>query len=146
VWRYAPAGSIKIADGSSGSPRRNNAVEMWTGRWRKVKAADGTETYAKCLIWAPLDTHINGRPGISKFAWYQSVKGFHHPLDDPQTATAEDIAAVANRARRAAGAVQARMEREGLNPTVTTKTAERDPAEASAAAKPAKPANKTTRK
>lgn len=115
VWRFAAAGSPQVPGQPAGVLRRNNAVEMWTGRWRKAVSPDGKPTYAKCLVWVPLDDHINGHPGISKLGWYRSEKGFKHPLDGPHAPAAEEIAALEGRRQAAAGAVYARMEAEGLS-------------------------------
>ena len=115
VWRYAPAGSPQTPGQATGVPRRNSAVEMWTGKWRKVVTPDGEGRYAKCLIWVPLDENINGHPGISKLGWYRSEKGFKHPLDHPHSPTDEEAATIEGRARTATGAVYARMQAEGLN-------------------------------
>ena len=123
VWRYAPAGAPHIPGVASAAVRRNSVVEMWTGRWRKATTPDGKDDYAKCLVWIPLDDHINGHPGISKLGWYRSEKGFKHPLDLPQAPTAEDLAALAARRETAAGIVAARMHAEGLNVTGPTAAA-----------------------
>ncbi len=115
VWRFAPAGAPQIPGQAAGVPRRNNAVEMWTGRWRKTRTPEGEHTYAKSLVWVPVDDHINGHVGISKLGWYQSEKGFKHPFAEPHAPTAEEIAALDGHAKATSGAVYARMEAEGLN-------------------------------
>ena len=66
VWRYAPTGTPHVPGQAGGATRRNSAVEMWTGRWRKVRTPDGRETYAKCLVWVPVEENINGHAGLSK--------------------------------------------------------------------------------
>jgi len=115
IWRFAPAGRPQVPGQVGGVPRRNNAVEMWTGRWRKTRTPEGEQTYAKCLIWVPIDDHINGHPGISKLGWYQSEKGFKHPFAEPHAPSEEEIAALDGRAKATSGAVYARMQAEGLN-------------------------------
>ena len=87
---------------------------MWTGRWRKVMGADGKPTYAKQIVWVPLDDHVNGHPGISKLGWYRSEKGFSHPFDQPDAPTAEQIDELEGRRAEAEQAVYARMMVEGL--------------------------------
>ncbi|HUS91407.1 MAG TPA: hypothetical protein VM695_06125 [Phycisphaerae bacterium] len=114
LWRHAPEGSPQPVGRPGAALRRNSAVEMWTGRWRKVRTPDGRETYAKCLVWVPLDEHVNGHSGISKLAWYLSRKGFKHPHAAPHAPGDEDIAALAGRKQAAQNAVLARMQAEGL--------------------------------
>ena len=114
VWRYAPEGSPQVPGTRGGTQRRNSAVEMWTGRWRKVIGADGKPTYAKQLVWVPLDDHVNGHPGISKLGWYRSEKGFSHPFDRPDAPTDEQIGQIEGRRSEAEQAVYARMMVEGL--------------------------------
>ena len=120
VWRHVPAGAPHVPGQYAGTARRNSAVEMWTGRWRKASAPDGTETYAKCLVWVPLDDNINGHPGISKLGWYRSEKGFSHPLAAPHAPTAQEIETLEGRKRAATDAVYARMQAEGLSPPDAT--------------------------
>jgi len=119
VWRFAPEGSPQVPGQAVGVVRRNNAVEMWTGKWRKVKAADGRDTYAKCLVWVPLDDNINGHPGISKLGWYRSEKGFKHPLEAPHSPTPEEVGVLEGRAAAMSGAVYARRQAEGLSDSET---------------------------
>jgi hypothetical protein len=114
VWRFAAAGTPQVPGQAVGVCRRNSAVEMWTGRWRRQHAAEGTATYAKCIVWVPLDEHINGHPGVSKLGWYRSEKGFRHPFEDPQAPSAEQIAALESRGQAAGLAVAVRMQQEGL--------------------------------
>jgi len=114
VWRYAPEGSPQVPHARGGPCRRNSAVEMWTGRWRKVLGADGKPTYAKQIVWVPLDDHVNGHPGISKLGWYRSEKGFSHPFDQPDAPTDEQIGQLEGRRAEAEQAVYARMMVEGL--------------------------------
>ena len=114
VWRYAPEGSPQVPHTRGGPCRRNSAVEMWTGRWRKVLGADGKPTYAKQIVWVPLDDHVNGHPGISKLGWYRSEKGFSHPFDQPDAPTDEQIGQLEGRRAEAEQAVYARMMVEGL--------------------------------
>jgi len=114
VWRYAPEGSPQVPGTRGGTCRRNSAVEMWTGRWRKVLGTDGSATYAKQIVWVPLDDHVNGHPGISKLGWYRSEKGFSHPFDQPDAPTAEQIDEIEGRRAEADHAVYARMMVEGL--------------------------------
>ena len=115
VWRYAPEGSPQVPGTRGGPCRRNSAIEMWTGRWRKVLGADGSPTYAKQIVWVPLDDHVNGHPGISKLGWYRSEKGFSHPFDQPDAPTAEQIDQIEGRRAEAEQAVYARMVVEGLS-------------------------------
>jgi len=115
VWRFAPAGAPQIPGQVAGVVRRNSAVEMWTGRWRKTQTPEGKSAYAKCLVWVSIDDHINGHPGISKLGWYQSEKGFKHPLAEPHAPVEEEIASLEGRAEATTTAVYARMQAEGLN-------------------------------
>jgi hypothetical protein len=114
VWQFAPAGSPQVPGQAVGVCRRNSAVAMWTGRWRKQFAADGSVKYAKCIVWVPLDDHINGHPGVSKLGWYRAEKGFRHPHEGPDAPSAAQIAALESRGREAEQAVLARMQQEGL--------------------------------
>ena len=114
LWRFAPEGSPQVPGQVGGVTRRNSAVEMWTGKWRKAKTPDGRQTYAKCLVWVPVDDNINGHPGISKLGWYRSEKGFKHPHAEPHAPTAEEVGALEGRADVASSAVYARMQAEGL--------------------------------
>jgi hypothetical protein len=114
VWQFAPAGAPQVPGQAVGVCRRNSAVAMWTGRWRKQYPADGLAKYAKCIVWVPLDDHINGHPGVSKLGWYRAEKGFRHPYEGPQAPSAADIAALESRGRDAEQAVFVRMQQEGL--------------------------------
>jgi len=114
VWRYAPSGSPCEPGRRGGSLRRNDAVEMWTGKWRRLADADGRSHHDKCLVWVALDANINGRPGIAKIAWYLAEKGFRHPLEGPGEPSDGELAALAGRQAEAADAVAARMAAEGL--------------------------------
>lgn len=119
VWRYAPEGSAQPGQdprglSPSGSPRRNSAVEMWTGKWRRALTPDGRATHAKCLIWVPLDEHINGRQNIPKLGWYRSEKGFRHPLEAPHEPSEEQVAALESRRAMLRNDISARMRQEGL--------------------------------
>ena len=78
VWRYFPEGSPKdlSTPNGGGPPWRNNRIEMWTGKWRKVTSPDGNPTYAKVLTARPIDKRINGRPEMSQIEWYLAHKGF----------------------------------------------------------------------
>ena len=114
VWRYAPEGSPHVPGARGGSCRRNSAIEMWTGRWRKVQGSDGAATYAKQTVWVPMDDHVNGHAGITKLGWYRSEKGFLHPLEQPDSPTPEQIDALEGRRAAADQAVYARMMVEGL--------------------------------
>jgi len=114
VWRFAPAGSPQVPGQAVGVCRRNSVVEMWTGRWRRQYDAGGSATYAKCIVWVPLDEHINGHPGVSKLGWYRSEKGFRHPHEGPAAPSAEEVAALESRGQAAEQAVVARMRQEGL--------------------------------
>jgi len=115
VWRFVPEGSPKRPGKAGAAVRRNSVVEMWTGKWRKAKGTDGEDTYAKCLVWVPLDDNVNGHAGISKLGWYRSEKGFRHPLEEPHAPDEAEISALEGRERTAVGAVYARMQAEGLN-------------------------------
>ncbi len=95
IWRYAPRGSKKIphrADGG-GAPWRNNMVEMWGGLWRKIyetkpprgQEPTGPSQYAKATIWCPVSPGVNEHPDITHMDWYQTEKGFKHPLSPPHT-------------------------------------------------------------
>lgn len=85
LWRFFAEGSPKDpqAPDKGGAPWRNNRVEMWNGRWRKVTGADGKTTYAKVLTARPIDKRINGRPEMSQIDWYIESKGHKHPHDEP---------------------------------------------------------------
>ena len=115
LWRFAPMGSQHLPGQAGAAVRRNSAVEMWTGRWRKATTPDGSKTYAKCLVWVSIDEHVNGHAGISKLGWYQSEKGFKHPLAEPHAPSDKEVAALEGRHRAATDAVYARMQAEGLN-------------------------------
>ncbi len=114
VWRYAPEGSPQVPGTRGGACRRNSAVEMWTGRWRKIQGSGGVATYAKQTVWVPLDDHVNGHAGITKLGWYRSEKGFSHPLDKPDDPTSREIDELEGRRAVAEQAVYARMMVEGL--------------------------------
>lgn len=114
VWRYAPEGSPQTPGLRGGPVRRNSAVEMWTGRWRKIAGPDSETTYAKQTVWVPVNSHINGHAGVSKIGWYRAEKGFAHPFDEPGEPTDEQIAEVEGRRAEAEQAIQARMRAEGL--------------------------------
>jgi len=114
VWRYAPEGSPQVPGTRGGPCRRNSAVEMWTGRWRKIQQPGGKVGYAKQTVWVPLDDHVNGHAGITKLGWYRSEKGFLHPLDKPDDPTDQEIAALEGRRAVADQAVSERMMVEGL--------------------------------
>jgi hypothetical protein len=114
VWRFAPEGSAKRPGHPDAVPRRNSAVEMWTGKWRRVTAPDGRDVHAKCLVWVPLDENINGHSGISKLGWYQAEKGFRHPLTGPDAPDEGERAALEDERTGTASAVDARMGAEGL--------------------------------
>jgi len=114
VWRYAPEGSPQVPGTRGGPCRRNSAVEMWTGRWRKVQGPDGEATYAKQTVWVPMDDHVNGHAGITKLGWYRSEKGFAHPFETPNAPTREQIDELEGRRVTAEQAVYARMMAEGL--------------------------------
>jgi hypothetical protein len=89
AWRFFAEGTRKnpaAADGG-GAPWRNNRVEMWNGRWRRVLGADGAVTYHKVLVSRPLDKRINGQPGKSQLEWYCGEKRYRHPLDEPHAPT-----------------------------------------------------------
>jgi len=85
VWRFFAEGSAKTPDSPDrgGAPWRNNRVEMWTGRWRAVRGADGRTSYAKVLVARPLDKRINGHPGMSQIQYYRTAKGYRHPHEPP---------------------------------------------------------------
>jgi len=114
VWRFAPEGSPHEPGKRGGTQRRYRAIEMWTGKWRKAPGPDGEKTYAKCVVWVPLDDHVNGHSGISKLGWYRSVKGFQNPMAAPEAPSAEEIAELEGRREAVAHAVYARMQAEGL--------------------------------
>ena len=115
VWRYAPEGSPQVPGLRGGPVRRNSAVEMWTGRWRKTVDPDGEVAYAKQIVWVPMDSHVNGHAGVSKLGWYRTEKGFAHPFDSPDAPGDEQIAELEGRRAEADRAVYARMAAEGLD-------------------------------
>jgi len=83
AWRYAARGAQKETDPGAaiGVPRRNNAVEMWSGKW--VQTGDGS--WIPRLIWVPIDKHISGHAAakMGPIEWYTTAKGYRHPLDAP---------------------------------------------------------------
>lgn len=115
VWRYAAAGSPSVPGLRGGSVRRNSAVEMWTGKWRRRIGADGAALYDKCLVWVPLDDNVNGRQDVGKIAWYMAEKGFRHPLEGDGQPGAAERAALDDRCAAAAEAVNDRLQAEGLS-------------------------------
>jgi hypothetical protein len=115
IWRYAPEGSPQSPAVRGGPVRRNSAIEMWTGRWRKVSGPDGKVAYAKQIVWVPMDNHVNGHAGISKLGWYRTEKGFAHPFDSPEAPSPEQIAELEGLRAQADQAVYARMMVEGLS-------------------------------
>jgi hypothetical protein len=145
VWRYAPEGSPQVPGVRGGPCRRNSAVEMWTGRWRKVRIADGKPTYAKQIVWVPLDDHVNGHPGISKLGWYRSEKGFSHPFEQPDAPTPEQIDEIEGRRAQAEQAVYARMMVEGLAAPKSSSGGQADHTESAAAGEPTAEAAATRR-
>ena len=125
IWRYAPAGSPQVPGLRGGPVRRNGAVEMWTGRWRKVIGPDGEATYAKQTVWVPTDSHVNGHAGVSKLGWYRTEKGFAHPFDEPGAPSDEQIAELEGRRAETDRAVYSRMLAEGLAADEPTEPAEK---------------------
>jgi hypothetical protein len=111
LWRFFAEGTKKDPDSTDGggAPWRNNRVEMWTGRWRKVRNDDGTAGYAKVLTARPIDKRINGHPGMTQIEWYRGVKGYMHPLDPPHEPTDEQIAELEGARVGADAQVQARL-------------------------------------
>lgn len=110
LWRYAGLGASKMPGSSGGgAKRRNPAIEMWTGNWRKVKGPDGKPTYAKCTIWCSVDITVNNFPGVSHIDWYQNSKGFKHPLSEPHAPSASQIRAMEGHEEEIDQAVYAKM-------------------------------------
>lgn len=143
VWRYAAKGTPKQFDErgkEQSAPRRNPAIEMWTGHWQKViDPATGKPTHSKCLIWVSVATTVNARPGLSHIAWYRSRKRLKHPHESPHRPSQVEIDALEGRRQATRHAVLAIMEKEGLDPEGT-------PAEAPPPTNPPKaPARKRTR-
>lgn len=89
VWRFAPEGSPKVLDRKS-TPRRNNCIEMWTGRWRAC-TVDGKETYRKIMRMRPIDARINGLLIKDPIIHYMEAKGYKHPFDEPHEPTEKQI-------------------------------------------------------
>lgn len=92
VWRFFAEGTRKdpSAPDGGGAPWRNNRVEMWNGRWRRVAAPDGTARYEKMLVTRPLDKRINGHPGMSQIDFYCQQKHYRHPQDEPHEPTSPE--------------------------------------------------------
>ena len=114
LWRFLPEGTKKNPDApdGGGAPWRNNRVEMWTGKWRKVIGPDGEVTYAKVLTARPIDKRINGHPGMPQITWYRNMKGYKHPFDPPHAPTTHEIKALEGQRVSTAVAVYARMDAE----------------------------------
>ncbi len=95
LWRLFGEGSRKnpSAPDGGGAPWRNNRIEMWNGRWRKVKDPNGQVKYEKALTSRPIDKRINGQPGISQIDFYRS-RGYRHPFDEPHQPSPQEVAAL----------------------------------------------------
>ena len=109
VWRFAAEGSAKLpADlHGGGAPRRNDAVEMWGGHWRR----DAAGRFVKALLWAPVGAGVNEHPGIATIDWYRQVKGFRHPGEGPNVPTDYDLRLLRRRSADADAAISAQMAR-----------------------------------
>lgn len=115
VWRYFPHDTPRMTQGlhGGGAWRRTSCIEMWTGNWRKIEDK-GKTLYAKCLRYAPIEAHTNKSPNTDHFTWYETKKGWKHPLDSPVAPSQAEIDALENQEQATRGAVLARMEEEGL--------------------------------
>ncbi|NQU75026.1 MAG: hypothetical protein HQ546_01785 [Planctomycetes bacterium] len=122
LWRYFQEGTKKDpnATDGGGAPWRNNRVEMWTGKWRRVIGPDGEATYAKVLTARPIDKRINGHPGMSQMDWYRNVKGYKHPFDPLHAPSANEIKALEGQRAVAAAEVYARMDTEFAKAGIST--------------------------
>ena len=123
VWRMFAAGSPTqplSADGG-GAPWRYNAVEMWTGQWRKMphprnpgKGSDDKPTnfvYAKSTRATPIDPGINEKPGMSAID-YQLNRGRKHPYDKPDDPTQFQIKVMERQKTGAEPMILAKMQQE----------------------------------
>jgi hypothetical protein len=105
AWRYFAEGTRKdptTTDGG-GAPWRNNRVEMWNGRWRRVAGQDGKTTYEKVLLSRPLDKRINGQPGKAQLEWYIQERNYRHPLDAPHEIPPQDRDALDRQLAKSSG-------------------------------------------
>jgi hypothetical protein len=118
VWKYLPEGSAKdpAGTGGGGAPRRNNAVEMWNGKWRKVELPDGTASYAKCILNFCVDKRVSGAPGISNIQRALTVKGYKHPHAKPDAPSAIQIKVIDRKKAVMHDMVLAKLEKEGVDP------------------------------
>lgn len=109
VWRFAAEGSAKLPGDphGGGAPRRNDAVEMWGGHWRR----DAAGRFVKSLLWAPVGAGVNEHPGVATIDWYQQAKGFRHPNDGPNVPTDYDLRLLRRRSDDADAAISAQMSR-----------------------------------
>jgi len=106
TWRFAAEGALKEL---KGAPRRNNAVEMWTGHWRKVNV-DGKPGYIKNLVWAPCNLGVNQRPGTTHIDYYRNKKGYKHPLEKPHAPTEDQLSEMGAREVEMRGAIHAKTQ------------------------------------
>ena len=114
MWRFFAEGTKKNPDSpdGGGAPWRNNRIEMWTGRWRRVIGSNGEPDYVKTLAARPIDKRINGHPGMSQIDWYRNVKGYKHPNDPPNTPTGDQVLAMEHKRSAVADEVGVRMDAE----------------------------------
>ena len=112
IWRFRPEGLRTIG----GPPRKNNAVEMWSGKWIRQSAddsPDGKERWIKRTIWRPVDRRIMAQmPSLTQIEYYQQYKGYKHPLDPPDEPTEIQIKALEATAGAKAGDIMGMMQRE----------------------------------
>ena len=143
VWRMFAAGSPtqpNRPDGG-GSPWRYNAVEMWTGYWRKIPHPRDPKTwvYAKCTRGTPIDPGINEKPGISAIDYYLS-RGRKHPYDKPDNPTEFQITVMERQETGAEPVILAKMQeelqREGVEDAEKIVAAEKKKMEARHTTKP----------
>lgn len=146
VYRMVEPGTPKMYDESGhpqGSPHRCRCIEMWNGHWRKVlDPATGKPAYAKCIIWVPMESHVNKYVGLSHIAWYRGRKQYRHPHEEPHRPTKREVDAMEGQLAERHTMILARMEQEGLD----TKGSEEPPSPAVSDAPLPKPPKRRSNK
>jgi len=130
IWRFVRQGMARnpLNPQMGGVPRRNNAVEMWTGRWykRMEEKPDGSRAigYAKATHWVVLDRQVNRpRENLSAIDHYLNDKGYKHPLDPPDRPSKRELAVLERKATMTAAIVWAKMEEVAAEPTARIRRA-----------------------